>query len=666
MRDEPSVNGAEAEATAVPDRELLSAFVFHRDARAFETIVRRHGPMVYGVVRRILRDPHACDDAFQATFLVLARSAGRIRRQQSLASWLHGVAHRIARRALCERYRRQEQAAAMEQIVANPDLQDVEATYEQQLLDSELEALPRRYREPLVLHYLEGLSNRQVADRLGLTVTAVEGRLKRAKKELRLRMTRRGVELSAIIALLPAAYAAANPATLQSLIAVATKAGIAASAGTLATHLSTPQAAALAGKELALMTTTTKFAAVLAVSVAVVSIVGFQTGNASGTGDIVSAANSPSIAALVAVTGQAEEGAPGAGAPRATGSGLPGAAAVEEQPLVPRVEGLSGDYRPRSKSVQRIQAALESETTIEFPGNPLRDVMDYLRQMHDIPVVIDEQALSDQGISSDEEVNLVISGVSLESAMNIILENVAGVPLDYIVKDEILRITTREQADQFLETRVYSVRDLEPTFTGTAVANAIRKSVQPRSWMHIEIVPDAGEWPSDASMTGSAGIAEMPAMVGGEGDAGLGQMEIVPDSDGNGTIESLPGCLVITQTQRIHRQIADLLDQLRQHAASDLPGPVPTYPGLPGGQYTPSVQELPLGPNAAPDPMGFSPVPSSGTTNVPAGSPAPAAPGVPASANPYSGTVPTAPGAPVPGVPGTVPSSPAADPNSRR
>lgn len=791
MRDEPSVNGA-AEAAAVSDRELLAAFVFHRDARAFEAIVRRHGPMVYGVVRRILRDPHACDDAFQATFLVLARSAGRIRKRQSLASWLHGVARRIAQRALSERYRRQEQAAPMEQIIANPDLQDVETTYEQQLLDSELESLPQRYREPLVLHYLEGLSNREVAERLGLTVTAVEGRLKRARTELRLRMTRRGVELSAIVALLPAAQAAANPATLQSLIAVAAKAGIAASAGTLPTHLSTPQAAALAGKELALMTTTTKFAAVLAVSIAAVSVIGFRTGNASGGGDVLGAVNAPSIAALVAASSQAEPDAASTGAPISSPTVLPEAAAAEESSLaatglgsveasssnvdletkirraltgettfqfsekplteavaelsathgipisvdeeelesvlfvtgdslevsavangirlekaldlllkscrVPldytihdsvllitsdrKVEMLAAGVDPRGPEVRkfnagRIEKVLDRQTTLEFPGNPLRDVVDYLSQSHNIPIVIDETALSEVGLTSDQEVSIVISGITLRSALELLFEQGAAGSLDYVVDDEVLKITTREQADEFLETRVYGIRDLEPTFTGTAVANAIRKSVQPRSWMHIEIVPDAGMEAVMGSMgmpgMGTSSDGGMMGMMGGAGDAGLGQMEIGSDSDGNGTIDSLPGCLVITQTQRIHRQIEELLDQLREHAESAPPeaGRYGEESPSPAG-YAPALQNVPLGPAAAPAATGADPAPAAqGTPGLPAGSPfgagAPAGLAPPAT-GPAAGfpaapvAVPAPPSAPAAGPPGTIlpPSAPPA------
>lgn len=684
MLETPAANGDTGGSAAVSDRELLSEFVYRRDARAFETIVRRHGGMVHGVCRRLLRDPHACDDAFQATFLVLARSAGRIRKRHSLASWLHGVAHRISRRALAERYRRQEQTVPMEQVIAEPELRDVETRYEQQMLDAELQSLPERYREPLVLHYLEGLSSRELAERLGLSVSAVEGRLKRGRKELRMRLTRHGVELASVVLLLQAAQPAAAGAFLESLITVAAKTGAAATAGTLPTHLSTSQAAALAGKELAMMTFSTKMAALIAASLAAVSLFAFHKGNSTRAAHFSTDAATVSMAAFATTSRElAGDAADAVDPPEAPPSSLIAISSNESDAVVEappdfrsldelarhlrsalrsttslnfvdiplqdalrqiasehRIDivmdggelarhGVSGEerislqvdgvslqsalrsmlrnvdgvplafmlddvsvlitsqmkaeqaaeaerasdqytYRVSEANARHIEGALESETTIEFPGNPLRDVMEYLSQIHNMPIIIDETALSDLGISSDEEVSLVISDITLQSALDLLLENVAGIELDYVIKDEVLKITTREEADQFLETRVYNVRGFTSEFDEVMLANVIRKSVQPRSWMNVTIegAHDTGVGPG--IMPGSSGDMEglmgmYPAVITG--------MTIHADSDGNGTIDTLPGCLIVTQSQRIHREIVSLLDQLRRHAASPQPEP---------------------------------------------------------------------------------------------
>src|SRR5262249_50257311 len=138
------------------DERLLERFTLHRDESAFAALVRRHGPMVLGVCRRVLHDEHDAEDAFQATFLVLARKSATIRKRGSLDSWLYGVAYRIAlkaKSAAVRRRARERQAAKM--ALADPsaelawrDLNPV--------LDEELNRLPEKYRVPLVLCYLNG------------------------------------------------------------------------------------------------------------------------------------------------------------------------------------------------------------------------------------------------------------------------------------------------------------------------------------------------------------------------------------------------------------------------------------------------------------------------------------------------------------------------------
>jgi RNA polymerase sigma factor (sigma-70 family) len=174
----------------VSDRDLLAAYVGDGDQAAFAELVRRHGAMVQGVARRVLGDAHAAEDVGQATFLVLARRAPAGWWIESVGGWLHGVAYRLALKARA--------AARRPVIVGEPRKPPAEPDAEvanrelRALLDSELRALPARYRAPLVLCYLEGRTRDEAARQLGVSVAAVKGRLERGRDVLRERLTRRG------------------------------------------------------------------------------------------------------------------------------------------------------------------------------------------------------------------------------------------------------------------------------------------------------------------------------------------------------------------------------------------------------------------------------------------------------------------------------------------
>ena len=179
--------------------ELLDRFVTHRDHEAFADLVRRHGSMVFGVCRRVLRDPHDAEEAFQVTFLVLVRKAGGIRQPERLANWLFGVANRVARKSKVTAARRSthEQAAAMPGIVP-PITLGPEGPEIRGVLDEEMVALPEKYRVPLVLCYLEGLTNEEASRRLGWPPGSMSYRLARGRELLRRRLARRGLACLAL------------------------------------------------------------------------------------------------------------------------------------------------------------------------------------------------------------------------------------------------------------------------------------------------------------------------------------------------------------------------------------------------------------------------------------------------------------------------------------
>ncbi len=184
-----------ASAAGLDDGELLGRFVARRDEVAFESLVARLGPMVVGVCRRMLRDPHDVDDAFQATFLVLVRRAGSIRDREVVATWLYEVAVRVARRARLDAARRadrERRGAVAEAREAGGDAGADRSEVRAQI-DEEIGRLPESHRRLVVLCDVEGLSREEAAARLGWTANMVRGRLERARGRLRDRLTRRGL-----------------------------------------------------------------------------------------------------------------------------------------------------------------------------------------------------------------------------------------------------------------------------------------------------------------------------------------------------------------------------------------------------------------------------------------------------------------------------------------
>jgi RNA polymerase sigma factor (sigma-70 family) len=199
------------------DCQLLKRFAAERDEAAFDALVQRHGPMVWGVCRRILHQESDADDAFQATFLVLARKAGSLRWPESVGGWLHRVAHRVALKARVQAARRSERERSAASARAADAMAEITGRELQQVLDEELLRLPARYRAPLVLCYLEGKTRDEAAEELGWTVGSVKGRLERGRQLLEMRLARRGLAFStALLATaLASSSAAAAPATLQ-------------------------------------------------------------------------------------------------------------------------------------------------------------------------------------------------------------------------------------------------------------------------------------------------------------------------------------------------------------------------------------------------------------------------------------------------------------------
>jgi RNA polymerase sigma-70 factor (ECF subfamily) len=178
------------------DRQLLERWLAKQDEAVFEALVRRHGPMVYRACWRVLQQAEDTEDAFQVTFLVLARKLQTVRKRGSLASWLHGVAHRVAldAKARAGRARRHDQRDMRPAADPHPGPpEDITWRELRTVLDSELGRLPEKWRLPLILCYLEGRSQEEAATQLGWSKSTLLRRLEEARSALGRRLTRRGV-----------------------------------------------------------------------------------------------------------------------------------------------------------------------------------------------------------------------------------------------------------------------------------------------------------------------------------------------------------------------------------------------------------------------------------------------------------------------------------------
>lgn len=580
-RKTPAAASAAGGARCDSDADLLGRFLDKEDQSALAAIVRRHQALVMGVALRYVRERNRADDVFQATFLILAENARKIRRRASLASWLHGVARRVAIRALKERRHHALEDLPVEPSFNDPELTLVGEAFDQQQIDEAFNSLPEKYREPLLLHYLEGLTAREVANQLHLSLEAVESRIRRGRDHLRRQLMKQGVTLAAFVALAEWTPAFAQEAATETLVQ---STALAASSWATQSPLTgcTPQAAHLAGKELASMTTTN-----LVYAVASTAVLGLTAGLtlgqipvSSGTGGSFGAGVNTALGAGSSANetdaelsfGLAQAAGPstkptnsgvigGEGSfvspatnPHEINTGYPGRPSADSRDAAmgmmlgagtrqaPQPADLKG-YRTLTPRRQAIEQALDQELPVEFHDAPLSDVLDYLSESLSIPIVIDTTALEEEGLAADMAVSLTFSDLPARSLLAILCERLNG--LDVVVKHDVLTITTRSAADSHFEVVVYEMRPFAP-LTPVDVEKVLTSTTGAQYWQ---------------------------------------------ESGGEGTIVTIPGAIVIRQTQRVHREIVEVLDQLAKFVRrTDLgePAPLPEERGflgdrMPGG-----------------------------------------------------------------------------------
>lgn len=500
------------DAASLTDAELLARFVDNDEAAAFRTLVERHGPLVLGVCRRSLNSLADADDAFQATFLVLAQSAGKIRRRESLAAWLYGVASRVSlrmRRQGTRAFPGREVSQMDEPTIEQDPLDELLARHDARVADEELAALPTKLRTPLVLRYLAGKTNAEVAEELGITVAALEGRLKRGKQQLRLRLIRRGVLLATLVATLKATQVAASELpselvdkTLDRCLSTGADALTAASA---TDHPATifAREELIAMKSLTLIKPLMATAALggvmtLAVAVQMALADGPSRSGASGVALQADAALGNEAAPVVRLSRKEEAKAkndqadawndPFADPPRQpTAQTLSLSSDQSPPPAQARrvPDRQFADAKPRTPSEQRIEAALAqplSRVGLDFTATPLEEIIEFLREEYRIEIKLDTNAIDEIGIGPDEPVTVNLRDIGLESALRLMLR---PHDLTFLVRDEVLMITTAEEAQAVLESRIYPIRN---NAYADRLVEIIKAVVAPTTW-----APDGGE-----------------------------------------------------------------------------------------------------------------------------------------------------------------------------
>jgi RNA polymerase sigma factor (sigma-70 family) len=233
------------EASRLTDGRLLDRFIADGDPAAFEALVRRHGPMVLGVCRRVLRDPHDADDAFQATFLVLARKADSVWPRERVGNWLYGVGHRTALAAKAANARRRTRERPLADVPEPENRSSERGEDLHALLDEELARLPDKYRLSIVLCDLERRTRREVARQFRIPEGTLSSRLTTARKLLARRLARRGLTVpgGSLGLVLPSGLAWRVPMSLvKSTVGAATP--VAAGHTTAAGAVSAPAALA--------------------------------------------------------------------------------------------------------------------------------------------------------------------------------------------------------------------------------------------------------------------------------------------------------------------------------------------------------------------------------------------------------------------------------------
>ena len=506
--------------TDQPDHELLRHFVKCRDEASLSEIIKRHCQLVLSVCRRVTGDIHDADDAFQATFLVLARSARKIRKPESLSSWLYGVAYRISMRINKRRSKERRMLATMDMAEYEDPFRLLSDQFAQQKTDQELHDLPESLRAPMVLRYLCSKSNSQIADELGLSVSAVEGRLKRAKRQMRVRLARHGITVSTLLAGMCIHRSALADAGTEELIQRTLMNCMPnSSASGITNDNAASTAAQLANEEIIAMTSFsgTKLIAIglcglVAVSCGALAQVADSSGGNQGSGDLTTVLvqavdESPGEDSLFELESPTTENAnpfdfddsvASADTPASDdspftdtavasdesskdsfGNASSSGASTNASPVQPAIRQRTFDFKRSTPNEIRIDEALGKNTRVEFFGFTLGEAIDYFRQTSNVNVQLDNTALQKVAVTIDTSIpDRSLSGIRLCDTLDLVLHDVG---LTWVPTNDVLLITSPDRARTILETRAYGLTGITSLST-EEIGELLQATVVPDSW----------------------------------------------------------------------------------------------------------------------------------------------------------------------------------------
>lgn len=437
--------------------QLLDRFVARNDAAAFEAIVAQHGPMVMTVCRRWLRDPNDVDDAFQATFLILVRKAGTLRDRGLLGNWLFGVAFKVAARARSTSRRHETTHNLAETLIASEPAHSGDA--DEPELYEEVHRLPDKYRSPIVLCYLEGLTHEEAAERLNWPVGTVKGRLARARDLLRSRLIRRGVTVASsapvleILARDAQALGTLTPRLVEHTIRMAANVSTAVAAGFVsanAFNLSQGVIHVMLVSKLKSLAVAFVVAGTLVTGAGVYAYQGgpavknvekFETAKTRVAAPDVP--KPPPVAPAPANPPVLGGGGFGGGGGGGLGSDEmdPHALRIKIAELGPRIAA-----RDKSPKTKAILEKLESPVSMSFANEtPLEDVLKYIKSSTQganntlIPIYVDPNGLKDAEKTLTSPIVMDMEGVPLKTTLRLLLKQL---DLAYCVRDGVLIISS--------------------------------------------------------------------------------------------------------------------------------------------------------------------------------------------------------------------------------